>query len=69
MRYKILCLALAVAFRPDGSEVAVCALNCTIHFYDPLSSQQTGLIEAKSDLGRFRRETDMVSAKTASKGR
>ncbi|OQV20534.1 Periodic tryptophan protein 2-like protein [Hypsibius exemplaris] len=61
--------ALAVAFRPDGNEIAVCDLNCRIQFFDPVSTQQIGIIEAKADLGRFRREDDLVSGKTASKGR
>ena len=62
-------LALAVAFRPDGNEIAICDLNSKIQFFDPTSTEQTGLIEAKADLGRFRREEDLVSGKTASKGR
>ena len=61
--------ALAVTFRPDGNEIAVCDLNCRIQFFDPVSTQQVGIIEAKADLGNFRREDDLVSGKTASKGR
>ncbi|GAV07744.1 hypothetical protein RvY_17551 [Ramazzottius varieornatus] len=61
--------ALTVAFRPDGNEVAVCDLNSKIHFFDPSTTEQTGLIEAKADLGNFRRDQDLVCGKTASKGR
>ena len=52
-----------------ATEIAVCDLNCRIQFFDPVSTQQVGIIEAKADLGNFRREDDLVSGKTASKGR
>ena len=58
--------ALAVAFRPDGKEVAVATLDFQITFWDVQSAVQTGSIEGKHDLGSGRRDTDMVTAKTSS---
>ncbi|CAG9791750.1 unnamed protein product [Diatraea saccharalis] len=55
--------ALQVAFRPDGGEIAVSTLDGNILFFDPLSSDQTGSIEGRNDLGSGRADTDLVTAK------
>uniref|UniRef100_A0ABM0M5X9 Periodic tryptophan protein 2 homolog n=1 Tax=Saccoglossus kowalevskii TaxID=10224 RepID=A0ABM0M5X9_SACKO len=61
--------ALCVAYRPDGREVAVATLNCQITFFDVGTGTQTGSIEGRHDLGSGRRDTDLITAKTASKSK
>ncbi|XP_077866137.1 LOW QUALITY PROTEIN: periodic tryptophan protein 2 homolog [Saccoglossus kowalevskii] len=60
---------LCVAYRPDGREVAVATLNCQITFFDVGTGTQTGSIEGRHDLGSGRRDTDLITAKTASKSK
>lgn len=60
---------LALSFRPDGAQVAVATLSCNILFYDPYEGAQTGCIEARNDLGRFRTDQDTVSGEKVSAGR
>ncbi len=55
--------ATAVAFRPDGGEVAVASLNGHITFFDARTSAQTGVIEGRKDLGSGRADADLVTAK------
>ncbi len=61
--------ALALAYRPDGKELAVSTLNGRITFWNPDTATQTGSIEGRHDLGYSRRETDKVTAKTVSMGK
>ncbi|TRY72244.1 hypothetical protein TCAL_08454 [Tigriopus californicus] len=61
--------ATAVAFRPDGQQVAVATLNGQIQFFDPRSGTQTGTIEGKKDLGGGRSDTDLITAKKSSEGK
>ena len=64
-----LCIGLAVAFRPDGHEVAVATLNGHLTFFETQTAQQVGCIEARHDLGYARSETDKVTAKKLASNR
>ncbi|XP_073988870.1 periodic tryptophan protein 2 homolog [Rhodnius prolixus] len=54
---------LAVAYRPDGKEIAVASLDGQISFFDPKSGSQVGFIEGKNDLISGKLDTDFISAK------
>ncbi|NXR08830.1 PWP2 protein, partial [Semnornis frantzii] len=60
---------LVVAFRPDGHELAVAALNGQITFWDHENAVQTGSIEGRHDLQMGRKELDKITAKHAAKGK
>uniref|UniRef100_A0A672UA33 PWP2 small subunit processome component n=1 Tax=Strigops habroptila TaxID=2489341 RepID=A0A672UA33_STRHB len=60
---------LVVAFRPDGKELAVAALNGQITFWDHESAVQTGSIEGRHDLQMGRKELDKITAKQSAKGK
>lgn len=60
---------MAVAFRPDGNEVAVATLNTQISFWDVDSATQTASVEGRHDLGYTRKETDKITAKKSSYGK
>ncbi|NXJ23672.1 PWP2 protein, partial [Dicrurus megarhynchus] len=60
---------LVVAFRPDGKELAVAALNGQITFWDHENAAQTGSIEGRHDLQMGRKELDKITAKQAAKGK
>ncbi|NXG95725.1 PWP2 protein, partial [Loxia leucoptera] len=60
---------LVVAFRPDGRELAVAALNGQITFWDHDNAVQTGSIEGRHDLQMGRKELDKITAKQAAKGK
>uniref|UniRef100_A0A8C3VAM5 Small-subunit processome Utp12 domain-containing protein n=1 Tax=Catharus ustulatus TaxID=91951 RepID=A0A8C3VAM5_CATUS len=60
---------LVVAFRPDGRELAVAALNGQITFWDHENAVQTGSIEGRHDLQMGRKELDKITAKQAAKGK
>ncbi|KAM9567330.1 periodic tryptophan protein 2 homolog isoform 2-T2 [Guaruba guarouba] len=60
---------LVVAFRPDGKELAVAALNGQITFWDHESAVQTGSIEGRHDLQMGRKELDKITAKQSTKGK
>ena len=53
----------AVAFRPDGQEVAAAALNGQITFFDVQTGTQTGSIDGRLDLEVGRADTDLITAK------
>lgn len=53
----------AVAFKPDGEEVAVAAINGNIQIFNVKNSNQTGAIEGRNDLGSGMSEADLVTAK------
>lgn len=59
--------ALQVAFRPDGEEIAVSTLDGNINFFDPRTSDQTGNIEGRHDLGSGRGDTDLITAEKMAK--
>lgn len=60
---------LVVAFRPDGKELAVAALNGQITFWDHENAVQTGSIEGRHDLQMGRKELDKITAKQSAKGK
>ncbi|NXM12582.1 PWP2 protein, partial [Ploceus nigricollis] len=60
---------LIVAFRPDGKELAVAALNGQITFWDHENAVQTGSIEGRHDLQMGRKELDKITAKQSAKGK
>ena len=59
-------VGMAVAYRGDGRQIAVSTLRAGIVFFDPDTSQQTGSIEARADLGYVRKSGESVTAKKAS---
>ncbi len=67
--FNLLSDATAVAFRPDGNEVAVATLNGQITFFDCRTTAQTGCIEGRSDLGSGRADSDLVTAKQSLKAK
>uniref|UniRef100_A0ACB8FHQ9 U3 snoRNP protein n=1 Tax=Sphaerodactylus townsendi TaxID=933632 RepID=A0ACB8FHQ9_9SAUR len=60
---------LAVAFSPDGNELAVASLDGQITFWDHDNAVQTGSIEGRHDLQMGRKELDKITAKQAAKGK
>ena len=62
-------LVLAVAYRPDGKELAIAILDGQITFWDPVKSIETGSVEGRNDLGGGRSSTDKISAKSSAFGK
>ncbi|RXW14310.1 hypothetical protein EST38_g11542 [Candolleomyces aberdarensis] len=60
--------ALAIAFRPDGQELAVSTLNGQITFFDQ-DGKQTNVIEGRKDVSGGRKADDRVSAANSSSGK
>jgi len=60
---------LALTFRPDGKEFVVSSLNGHITIWNTSTAGQKGIIEGRHDLGYSRKDTDKISAKTASEGK
>lgn len=52
----------AVAFKPDGEEVAVAALSGNIQIFSVKNSMQIASIEGRNDLGAGTSEVDLTSA-------
>lgn len=61
-------LVLAVAFHPDGRQLAVAALDACITFWDTQNAIQVGSIEGRHDIGYFRKLEDMITAKKSAAG-
>lgn len=59
----------AVAFKPNGEEVAVAALNGNIQIFNVRDSNQVGSIEGRNDLGSGVGETDLITAKKNLEGK
>ncbi|CAH0717472.1 unnamed protein product, partial [Brenthis ino] len=53
--------ALQVVFRPDGEEIAVSTLDGNISFFNTSTSEQTGSVEGRNDLGSGRADTDLIT--------
>lgn len=53
----------ALAFRPNGEEVAVTTLNGAIQVFGVRDAQQVANIEGRADLGSGVSETDLITAK------
>lgn len=61
--FEIISDATAMAFRPDGQEVAVATMNGHITFFHPVTGTQMGTIEGLSDLAVGRLDTDLIKPK------
>ncbi|KAI9366885.1 WD40 repeat-like protein [Zopfochytrium polystomum] len=57
---------LALAYRPDGREVAAATLDGQITFWDIEFGRQVGIIDGRYDISGGRKSTDRVTAANAS---
>ncbi|KAK7044745.1 periodic tryptophan protein 2 [Favolaschia claudopus] len=60
---------LAVAFRPDGKELAVSTLDGQITFFDVDTGKQSNLIEGRKDISGGRKADDRMSAANSTSGK
>lgn len=60
---------LALAYRPDGREVAVSTLDGQITFFDTKEGKQTNVIDGRKDVSGGRKLDDRVSAANNSSGK
>ncbi|EHS64116.1 hypothetical protein PGTUg99_020787 [Puccinia graminis f. sp. tritici] len=60
---------LAVAFRPDGAEVAVSTLDGQIAFFDVAEGKQKSLIEGRKDISGGRKFEDRITAANSASGK
>ncbi|KAG5646726.1 hypothetical protein DXG03_002408 [Asterophora parasitica] len=60
---------LALAFRPDGKELATSTLDGQITFFDIQESKQTNVIDGRKDVSGGRKADDRVSAANSSSGK
>jgi len=65
----IFCLVLALAYSPDGRNLAVATLNAHISVMDVQSEDVVQTIEGRHDLGYTRREGDKITAKKSADGK
>lgn len=61
--------ALALAFRPDGKELAVSTLDGQITFFDIQDSKQTNVIDGRKDVSGGRKADDHVTAANSTSGK
>ncbi|KAF7720662.1 hypothetical protein EC973_006667 [Apophysomyces ossiformis] len=60
---------LAVAFRPDGKQVAASTLDGQISFWDVQLAKQTSVIEGRQDISGGRKANDRTTAENSSSGK
>ena len=60
---------LAVAYRPDGKQLACSTLEGNLHFWDPLEGVQIGTIEGRRDIAGGRLTSDRRTAANSSSGK
>ncbi|TFK81754.1 WD40 repeat-like protein [Polyporus arcularius HHB13444] len=60
---------LAVAFRPDGKELAAASLDGQVMFFDVNLGQQTNLIDGRKDISGGRKADDRVTAANSASGK
>ncbi|POV94635.1 hypothetical protein PSHT_16092 [Puccinia striiformis] len=60
---------LAVAFRPDGAEIAVSTLDGQIAFFDIEEAKQKSLIEGRKDISGGRKFEDRITAANSASGK
>ncbi|KIM22567.1 hypothetical protein M408DRAFT_18150 [Serendipita vermifera MAFF 305830] len=60
---------LAIAFKPDGKELAVATLDGQIAFFDVAGGRQTGIIEGRRDISGGRSLYDGLTAQNAAGGK
>lgn len=58
------CDVLTVCVRPDGGEIAVATLDCSITFFDVKTGTQIASVEGRRDIVLGRRSSDKVTAET-----
>ena len=63
--FQIISDATALAFKPDGQQVAVATMNGQITFFNPTTGQQMGGIEGRGDLAVGRQDTDLIKPQKA----
>jgi periodic tryptophan protein 2 len=63
------CDVLAIAYRPDGKEIATCTTNGNITFWDVESGEQRGLIEGRLDIAGGRLSTDAMTSKNSARSK
>lgn len=66
---EILSDVTAIAFKPNGEEVAVAALNGNVQVFNVRDSNQVASIEGRNDLGSGVSEADIVTAKKNLQGK
>lgn len=54
---------VCVAFKPNGEEIAIATISCTITVLSSVSGQQISTIECKKDVGYSMADGDVVSSK------
>ena len=67
--YQLSADVLALAFRPDGKEIAVSSLDGQVMFFDVALGKQTNVIEARKDVSGGRKADDRVAAASNSSGK
>lgn len=60
---------LAIAFKPDGHELAITTLDGQIAFFDINAGKQTGMIDGRKDISGGRSIYDRVAAKNNAGGK
>ncbi|KAH9941703.1 WD40 repeat-like protein [Epithele typhae] len=60
---------LAVAFRPDGKELAVASLDGQVMFFDVNAGKQTNLIDGRRDISGGRKADDRMTAANSASGK
>ena len=60
---------LAVAFRPDGKELAAASLDGQVMFFDVNLGKQTNLIDGRKDISGGRKADDRVTAANSASGK
>jgi periodic tryptophan protein 2 len=67
--YQLGADVLALAFRPDGKEIAVSSLDGQVLFFDVALGKQTNVIEGRKDVSGGRKADDRVAAANNSSGK
>ncbi|OBZ67291.1 Periodic tryptophan protein 2 [Grifola frondosa] len=60
---------LAVAFRPDGKELAAATLDGQVMFFDVAEGKQTNVIDGRKDVSGGRKVDDRVTAANSASGK
>lgn len=63
------CDVMAVAFRPDGKEVACATTNGHIYFWDVDRGEQTAMIEGRADVSGGRLTTEQTTAENSARSK
>lgn len=66
---EIMADVTAIAFKPDGEEVAVAALNGNVQVFNVRDANQVASIEGRNDLGSGVSEADLITAKKNLQGK